>query len=287
MPGKDIDFYTDEDLITQIIDDEESVAEVPVTELRSSIDVGRCSVIGARKEQQDTLVCSGREDYDSSKRMLAAVFDGMGGMNGGALVSQTCANELEQAYAATNPGINYRKFYQDLFDRIDQKIAALKDAEGNPLKGGSTVVSVIIENGMLYWASVGDSRIYLFRRGRFIPITRDHNYLSMLMERVGRGQMTLEEAKSHPKREALISFLGMNGLRYLDCNVDPIPLQSGDFLLLCSDGLYRALSDMEIVRALLMNESSMDAAVLQMVTEANDKHLLNQDNTTVIAIRYQ
>lgn len=71
---------------------------------------------------------------------------------------------------------------------------------------GTTLVAVIAENNRLYWASVGDSRIYILRGRDMIQVTRDHNYMLRLQQMVDNGQMTLQEAQAKKQKEALISF---------------------------------------------------------------------------------
>ena len=280
-------YYAAEDLITQILDTIEQPENPPTDDwMQPSVDIGVESVIGSREEQQDAVITSSYKDYDQDKRMIAVLCDGMGGLSGGAKVSRYCSEMMYQSFNAMKAAESYHDFFSNVLYKLDREVKAMTCDGGKPLGGGSTLVSAIIQNGTLSWASVGDSRMYMVRQGKLLQITRDHNFLSILMERVGRGQMTVEEALAHPKREALISFIGMGGLRIVDAIEQPMQLLAGDYLVMCSDGVYRGITDIEMVQALYENEFCMQKAAEQMVQTVLNKSIRGQDNDSVIAIRY-
>ena len=68
----------------------------------------------------------------------------------------------------------------------------------------------------------------------------------LLEEKVKRGEMTQQEADNHPQKEALVSYMGMGGVKYVDRNAVPFKLVEGDHIILCSDGLYRTVCDEDI-----------------------------------------
>ena len=280
-------YYAAEDLITQILDTIEQPENPPTDDwMQPSVDIGVESVIGSREEQQDAVITSSYKDYDQDKRMIAVLCDGMGGLSGGAKVSRYCSEMMYQSFNAMKAAESYHDFFSNVLYKLDREVKAMTCDGSKPLGGGSTLVSAIIQNGTLSWASVGDSRMYMVRQGKLLQITRDHNFLSILMERVGRGQMTVEEALAHPKREALISFIGMGGLRIVDAIEQPMQLLAGDYLVMCSDGVYRGITDIEMVQALYENEFCMQKAAEQMVQTVLNKNIRGQDNASVIAIRY-
>ena len=82
--------------------------------------------------------------------------------------------------------------------------------------------------------NIGDSRIYLVRDGKMLQLTHDQNYLTRLMEKVRSGEITEQEALSHPKREALISYCGIRELSMVEINLQPLQLLSGDSIVLWS-----------------------------------------------------
>ena len=104
---------------------------------------------------------------------------------------------------------------------------------------------------------------------------------------VAAGQITQEEAAAHRKKEALISFLGMGNVSLMDINYDPIPLQYGDMVMLCSDGVTKTLPDEQIKRIILadaVRPAQKAEALVEAATHANSH---SQDNTSVVLIHFE
>ena len=148
------------------------------------------------------------------------------------------------------------------------------------------MVAVLVENSRLYWASVGDSRIYILREKTLTQVTRDHNYMLRLQSMVDQGQITQEEADANRQREALISFLGIGNVSLLDVNMDPFLLQSDDIILLTSDGMTKVLSE-EQIKDILSDNSSVEDRAKKLVETAVEQNMRSQDNTTVAVLQYQ
>ena len=151
---------------------------------------------------------------------------------------------------------------------------------------GTTLVAAIAENNRLYWASVGDSRIYILRGRDMIQVTRDHNYMLRLQQMVDNGQMTLQEAQAKKQKEALISFLGIGNVTLMDINEQPFEMQFGDIVLLCSDGITKTLPDDQI-RDIIKNDAvSMKEKAKILVEAAVRGNTHSQDNTSVAILQY-
>ena len=146
---------------------------------------------------------------------------------------------------------------------------------------GTTLAAAVIKDDEFYWASVGDSRIYLYRRGRLIQLTTDHDYARELAREVELGRISPEDAANHPQCRALTSYLGSPFLQEIDRNEDPVILEEGDRILLCSDGLYKTLPEEEILK-LLDDEPQHAADNLIEATLARGK--TTQDNVTVVIL---
>jgi serine/threonine protein phosphatase PrpC len=109
-------------------------------------------------------------------------------------------------------------------------------------------------NKLLYYAHVGDSRLYLVRDSKIFRLTRDHSYVGRLIE---NGVISPEEAESHPQRHILTAAMGAGTVIAPDNPEQPIQLTAGDVLVLCTDGLWSLVTDSEIVRA--VKEAPRDA----------------------------
>lgn len=242
------------------------------------------SILGHRKEQQDFagLVVEDRQ-------ILAAVCDGMGGLNGGAVASSGAVRLLLEDYQEERPREDFSGFLCREAARMDQWVASRTGPEGEPLHAGCTLVAVILSEGMLDWVSVGDSRIYVLREDTMVTVTRDHNYRRELEEALERGEISREYFENEivtKRSDALTNFLGMGGIRRMERSVQPLELMDGDMVLLCSDGLYKRLDEDQIKAMLIDNRASAQVAVNRMNRMVMQQALRGQDNTTLILIHY-
>lgn len=246
------------------------------------------SVIGSRAYQQDcaaTFEGNIPEDEIAKKGFLAVVCDGMGGMQGGERASRLCAEFLMQSYYGPEEFASPAAFYAAQIPKADAAVSALRNDDGEPLGGGTTLVAAIVKDNRAYCASVGDSRIYLFREGELIQLTRDHNYLLRLTEMVQNRKISMEAALQDPQREALISYIGMGtGPDIVDIDAKGFPLERGDLLLLCSDGLYKAMSQEEICRVTADNLANLHALPAVLTSAAFSKGWIAHDNITVVVV---
>ena len=246
------------------------------------------SATGNRKYQQDAVYVSGSKKIAANRktRVMAAVCDGMGGMADGEKASRTAITMLKDGFEKIEkyPNVNIPLFFQSGIKAIDKVIHDFHE-EGE--KGsGTTMVAVITEENRLYWASVGDSRIYLLRGDEIKLVTRDHNYYLRLMQMVENGSMTKEEAMRHRQKEALISFLGIGNVKLMDVIDKPFEMQTGDMVLLCSDGVTKTLSKDRIKMILKNDAVSMQKKAEILVEAAVRENTHSQDNTSVALLQY-
>lgn len=264
----------------------ENMRTIMLEDNNNIVVIGKSSVIGKRKEQQDAIITDDDYSYRENKKAVAVLCDGMGGLNGGAIASQICTAILYQEFSNWNDMDNIPMFYRTVIPKLDMEVNALTDDNGAPLHAGTTMVSVVVKKDLLYWASVGDSHIYIIRNGEMLCITEEHNLMMLLKESVIRGEITEEEANNNPKKEALISFIGMGGVKYVDMNAKPFQLLPGDYVVLCSDGLYRSVTDDEMMNIICSCKSNVQAAAETLTNVAMRKGKKNQDNTSVVVMQY-
>ena len=240
------------------------------------------SIVGSRANQEDSA------DFCRINQGICAVLcDGMGGIRGGETASSECVRimlETSDTVQHCDEGILPAVLQRQAI-KADQYIASLQDMEERRLQCGTTLLYAVIRKDSMYFVSAGDSHIYLIRNDTIQLLTEEHNYLADLMLKVENGEMEYEDAVSHPKREALTSYIGIGNLPKLHVLSVPIPLQEGDYIMLCSDGLYRALSDNDILQIIAVNPTAETAAdaLIQAVKERN---LTKQDNTTLILYKH-
>jgi serine/threonine protein phosphatase PrpC len=144
---------------------------------------------------------------------------------------------------------------------------------------GATVVAIWINDQRLSVAHVGDSRLYLLRGGALQQITDDH---SLVAEQVRRGILTKEQADSSDMQSVLIRALGIEPEVQVDA--DEHLLMEGDILVLCSDGLSRMVSDLEIASTLL-SRTGMSSTADRLIELANEYG--GEDNVSVVLVRVE
>jgi PPM family protein phosphatase len=202
---------------------------------------------------------------ESSEDVLVIVADGMGGHVAGEVASRIAIN----AAASTDV---------DPADRVAAGNRAIREevARDPGLDGmGTTMTLLQIEEGVAQFAHVGDSRAYLLRDGDLRQVTDDH---TVAAEYVAKGQLSPEEAASHPQRHMLVRTLGLT--RFVNIDEVTFDLKTGDRLLLCSDGLTEMVKDDAISRTLA--EGTPDEVVWKLVEMANNAG--GVDNITVVVV---
>lgn len=251
--------------------------------IQDVFDMGMSSIIGTRKYQQDSIYGKVYQNM----RALAVICDGMGGMNGGEIASKTAVDTLVHDFNRDINISNIPDFFKKEAIKLDECVTELEDEYGNPLGGGSTIVSIIANGNELYWLSVGDSRIYIIRNHEIKAVNQDHNFRMQLDAMLAAGKITAEEYKQEEHQaEALISFLGIGGLSLMETNVKPFTLKMNDIVLLCSDGLYKRLSNKEILKIIEDNSYDMQKAAVTLTDIVMQKTERNQDNTSVALLKY-
>ena len=241
------------------------------------------STIGNRSEQQDRV---GYEFKDIGG--LVVLCDGMGGHEGGSLASNIAVEEFLRAYQAYTGDDNPQQFLLQMIDSLDKKIASLRKPDHTKMRAGSTLSAILLEKNNLHWISVGDSRIYIYRKDEFVQVTQDHNYKMLLDEKKQQGKISEAEHKSEmSKGNVLVSFLGVNGLPYVEHNSAPLELLSGDIIVLITDGIYKLLSDDE-VREKLKEGQTLEDILKNIHSLTKQKAIANnvkQDNISIALIK--
>ena len=201
---------------------------------------------------------------------LFAVADGMGGHAAGEVASEIAVRVLSEL-APEHPDV------EALGRAIEEANRAVIQAarEGRGRQGmGTTMTAARLEGERLVIAQVGDSRAYLLHQGKLQQLTRDHSLMADMIE---AGQLTPEEARTHPQRSVITRALGSDA--HLHPDIYEINVETGDRLLICSDGLSGMIFDDQIENTLRRVQDPQRCAS-QLVNEAIAAG--GHDNVTVI-----
>ena len=218
------------------------------------------------------LVREGNEDSYLTDEPLFAVADGMGGHRGGEVASQLAVETLEKLF---QKGIGelpdqVQEANRVVFERsvVDEKVAGM----------GTTLTAALVEGDRVRLAHVGDSRAYLLRDGGLRLLTEDHTLVHRM---VTEGEISREEAETHPQRSVLTRALGVETV--VDVDDDSIQVRPGDRLLLCTDGLTSMVSEQAVEEALRTVPDPHEAAqrLVQLANEGG-----GADNTTVVVLDF-
>ena len=254
-----------------------------------SIEYESAQDIGKRHEQQDSFAFSfARWEKTEEPGILAVVCDGMGGMALGRESSLLATETFTRIFEKAPPHLSVPEaLYRSLLAANDA-VWGMASKAGFPGIAGTTLTAAVIERGSLYWASVGDSRVYLFRDGSLKRLTEDHNVANHLEKLVEKGEMDPAEASVYWRPDALTSFIGIEVLEEYDLSEKPLPLEEGDVVLLCTDGLYNFMAEDEICEFLSSAQGDSSAGTAQrMVNCLRQRGLPYQDNVTVLLLKPQ
>lgn len=239
-------------------------------ELYSKSDVGL-----VRDSNQDFYYA----DFLDEDVVLAIVCDGMGGANAGNVASKIAVEEIRDSVLTS-----YRREMQEpeIENMLRGAVSCANElvyevSQNQPeLRGmGTTVVASVIIGDDLYTAHAGDSRVYTISENAAEQVTKDH---SMVQEMVETGEITQEQAQSHPRKNIITRALGIS--KELEIDYDKRSLEDKNAVVLCTDGLTNYLNDAKIYQ--IYKETAINDLADVLVSQAKD--LGGADNITVVII---
>lgn len=222
--------------------------------------------IGDREEQQDDFGFSDplNTAFVQHAGVLAVVVDGMGGVKYGAECARAGKAAFLHAYEMKGPAESVQQALERSLYAANDAVLAIARHYGDPKSVGATLTAAVIWRQRLTWISVGDSAVFLLRNGQLGRLSRPH-------ETIGEdGQMYVA------------SFLGLPQLTLIDRPAADMPLQIGDRVVVCSDGLFKTLHDDQLARVLAAADPG-DAGG-ELVNAALAARIPGQDNVTAIVL---
>lgn len=234
-------------------------------------DVGR-----QRKDNQDRFVACDISFMNENAVLLAAI-DGVGGYAGGDIAAEITAESLKNyldGYSVATPEIGIEEAMVIANNRIVDD--SMVNSETNQ-KGCVASVCVIDQSFVLHYSHVGDTRIYIYSNGQLEKITHDHSVVGPMEE---FGELTEEQAMSHPDRNVICKMLGCDRIRLNNGFVEhgTYPITKSCQILLCSDGLTDQVLSTEI-KEILDKDISPEEKAEALINLANNKG--GKDNVTV------
>ena len=233
------------------------------------LNIGNFSDVGKTRDINEDYFGS----FNGSFGSLLLVCDGMGGHKGGEIASRLAVETISNYFEKLNDNYNISEVINKSLEAANTSII-LKAKENSDLTDmGSTVVLVLIKDELVYYTSLGDSRIYKIRDGAIHQITKDN---SLVQQMVDSNIITEDEAKVHPKKNVITKALGTNDELEQEY-YEPFKLIENDKLILCSDGLTAHVDEEEIFQ--LSENNPPQQAAQKLVELANERG--GTDNITV------
>ena len=249
------------------------------------VNTGNAQHQGARAYQEDSFGYSNLVDSKivSEKGLLAILSDGMGGLSDGKFVSDFTVQNSIASFGAINPKLNIGNQLQNIALYVNKGICDKYASTGGMSKAGATVVMAYIFKNRIYWLAAGDSRLYCIRNRKMFQLNEDHDYKNQLFREYLEEGGSIREIEENPQKDSLVSFIGKEGLPAVDIGFKGYKIQPGDVFVLCSDGVYNAMSEDSIKDIILScdAQTASDTIVSQIAAMAHP----GQDNMTIMVIK--
>lgn len=243
------------------------------------IEYAKVSALGDRQDNQDrAAVIVARE------AALMLVFDGMGGHSDGARAAEIGLKTVEEMFTSAKlPLFDPQGFLYTALSRAHDEVVRIGADLDVDFRPRATCATCLVQEGGAWWGHVGDSRIYHMRGGRVLSRSRDHSHVEVLIQ---EGAITEEEALDHPMRNFVECCIGGDA-PVPDMTVTrKKPLEAGDVLLACSDGLWTGIGDDEIAELSLAAAGTVAEGLKTLSLKALGRNAPYSDNTTGTVLRW-
>ena len=200
--------------------------------------------------------------------IMMMVADGMGGHRAGEIASGIAVSHLSERFeslSSIGSKLDAINWLDENVNIINSEI--IKYANDNPecMGMGTTLVLAILTKDYLIFGNIGDSSGYVIKNGKLHKVTKDHTLVNVLVE---AGDLTVEEAMNHPKKNVLMKALGVAPIADMDKFTVDSPV---DGIFLCSDGLTNMLSDTQVENILNDNALKIDVKLAKLIRKCNSR----------------
>ena len=227
-----------------------------------------------RQQNQDAYAAKVMEDG----RVIALVCDGMGGARAGNIASTMAVEVFMERFDQEDRALPEEERMLRAAAQANQEVFGRSIQDEACTGMGTTIVAALAGRGEAVILNEGDSRAYHVNAGGIVLITRDHSLVEDLVE---RGELTREQARTHPHKNLITRALGAEPVLMADCFRQP--LNEGDYLLLCSDGLSNVVNEQEMLYEVI-HGGAPEHCCQRLLDIALGRGA--PDNVTVVLVRY-
>lgn len=242
--------------------------------VRRKYETGASKTIGSREIQEDEYGI-----IETEEGIMAVLADGMGGNLGGKIAARTVVQVFEDIFEDGNTFYKPQYSLKKAFQRSNREILNLLDEN----QGHACVAAVMINNRRLYYATVGNVKIAVYRNRELVPVTSGHTIGVLARQKYEEGKLTRQEAVSLLENHRLYNYVGQDGFKDIEFFDIPIALYGGEYVVLMSDGLYEAAvwKDME---ACLEEKGSCQEKAFRIIELVNRSQKEEKDNASVVIL---
>lgn len=244
-----------------------------------NIEYAKVSALGDRSDNQDRAAV-----IVSDHAALMLVFDGMGGHSDGAKAAEIGLNVVQDMFTSSPmPIFDPQGFLYMSMARAHDEVVAIGTDLAVDFRPRATCAVCLVQEGGTWWGHIGDSRIYHLRDGKLVTRSRDHSHVEVLIQ---EGAITEEEALDHPMRNFVECCIGGDAPVPDMSITGKQPLDDGDVLLACSDGLWSGMNDDQIADMAMRPVNSLADNLKQLSMKALAVNAPYSDNTTGTVLRW-
>lgn len=238
--------------------------------------IARTSRLGNRAINQDRVAALERDNT-----VMLVLGDGLGGKAGGEVAAQVLVDTIAHAFKNVKLPIRKPKeFLTEALHLAHHAVIAAGKKVDPPINPGTTAVLCLVQEGSAWWAHVGDSRLYLFRGSVPIYRTRDHSYVEKLVE---RGHLKNQDRNNHPLRNYMTRCIGLSDGAPEVTLSNEVVLKSGDVIMLCSDGLWEPVDEIQL--GMKLQDGRLSDALDKLAEQAEETNYPSSDNISAVAIQ--
>lgn len=238
-------------------------------------DSGASKTIGTREIQEDEYAI-----FESEEGVMAVLADGKGKQSGGKIASRAAVEVFKEIFADKNAFYNPQYYLRKAFQGANREILKLlEDGQGQ-----ACVAAVMIKDGRLYYATVGNVKIAVYRNKELVPVTVGHTIDMLARKQYSEGKLNRQEAAALLERHQLYNFVGQDGFQDIEFFDTPITLRGGEYILLMSDGLYEEARWKDIEDCLERDGTCQEKAYA-LVELVNQSESEDKDNAAVVVLK--
>lgn len=243
--------------------------------IRSGCESGASKTIGDRELQEDEYGIT-----ETEEGIMAVMADGMGKQFGGKIAARTAVQVFLDMFEDKNTFYNPQYSFRRAFQGANREI--LNQLEEN--QGSASVAAVMVKERKLYYSTVGNVKVAVYRNRELVPVTSGHTISMLAKQKYKDGKLTRQEAVSLLDHHRLYNYVGQDEFRDVEFFDTPISLYGGEYVLLMTDGLYETVRWKDIEDCLEVEGNSQKKA-FAIIDQVNNSQKEEKDNAAVVVLQ--